>query len=443
MMADVEELLRRTMGLDASTIGTSSVERAVRVRMAHVGAATTEAYLQRLIASSDELDELIEAVVVPESWFFRDGTPFTALASWVRESWQPEHPGGTLRVLTIPCSTGEEPYSVAMTLLGAGMPPERFGVDAVDISRHALERAQRATYSSNSFRGPLLDFRERFFTTSPDGYVLADSVRQQVRFQQGNVLAHDFRPGVGRFDVIFCRNLLIYFDRPTQAKVLKRLGSLLAADGLLFVGHAETTLAATAGFTTANFPMAFAFRKPLPSAPLLDTYRPPMTPSVSRDKPRTRRVAVRTTLRLGAPLPPATRSLRVHTSRLPTPVGNPRFPAVPVSAPSPPPSSCADLAAARTLADQGKLEEATCLCEALLRQNGASASAWYLLGVVRDAAGDRPRALECYSKTLYLEPDHQEALLQRALLAEQSGDLATALQLRRRIARVQERTLRP
>ena len=119
------------------------------------------------------------------------------------------------------------------------------------------------------------------------------------------------------------------------------------------------------------------------------------------------------------------------------------FSAVPVpTSPPPPVAGPADLDAARALADQGKLDEATRLCEAQLRQNGASAAAWYLLGLVRDAAGDRPRAVECYSKTLYLEPDHQEALLQRALLAEQGGDHATALQLRRRIARVQERTPR-
>ena len=120
MISDIEEVLRRSMGLKASTIGTSTVEQVVRARMAIVGAHTTEEYLRRLRDAPGELDELIEAVVVPESWFFRDGAPFAALARWVREHWLPAHPTGTLRVLTVPCSTGEEPYSVAMTLLGRG-----------------------------------------------------------------------------------------------------------------------------------------------------------------------------------------------------------------------------------------------------------------------------------------------------------------------------------
>ena len=163
MLSGVEELLRRTMGLEAASIGTATVERIILGRMAQVGAATAEDYLLRLRENPTELEELIEAVVIPESWFFRDGAPFAALAGWTRERWLPAHPGATLRILTVPCSTGEEPYSVAMALLDAGLPPERFTVDAVDISPRALARARRAVYGQNSFRGQALDFRDRYF----------------------------------------------------------------------------------------------------------------------------------------------------------------------------------------------------------------------------------------------------------------------------------------
>lgn len=440
MLSAIEEILRRTMGLEAATIGSSTVEQIIRGRMARVGAATTDAYLQQLRDVPTELDELIEATVIPETWFFRDGAPFAALAGWAREQWLPAHPVGTLRVLTIPCSTGEEPYSVAMALLGVGLPPDRFAVDAVDLSRRALGRAEKATYGANSFRGQDLDFRDRYFTRGPDGYTLAPEVRRQVRFEHGNLLASDFRPGNGRFDVIFCRNLLIYFDRPTQAQAIKSLAAMLATDGLLFVGHAEAAVAVTAGFVSVNYPMSFAFRRAAATVTAPTSYRPPMAPLTSRIPPRTRRIVVPSTLRLATPKPPATRSLSFRSAHLP-PRETSRVP----PAANPPPAVVEKqevLQTAQTLADQGKLEEAGRLCEDHLRRDAASAAGWYLLGVVRDAAGDRQRAAECYAKTLYLEPNHQDALLQRALLAERGGDLATAAQLRRRIARVQERSVR-
>ena len=439
MISAIEDVLRHHMGLEASTIGTATVERAIRARMAHVSAASTDEYLLRLRENPAELDELTEALVVPESWFFRDGAPFAALTAWTREQWLPAHPGATLRILTVPCSTGEEPASVAMALLDSGLPPERFTVTAVDISRRALARAERAVYGPNSFRGHSLQFRDRFFTPTPDGYALAPQVRRQIRFEHGNLLAPDFRPGAGGFDVIFCRNVLIYFDRPTQTRAIHALARILASDGLLFVGHAETAVAISAGLTSTNHPMAFGFRKaaPAPVAPLLSFPASPRpTASLPRASYRTPRVP--TTSRFGGGKAPSTRTVPYLTPR-PDRRETLRIPARPPlpAAPSDP------LENARTLADRGQLAEATRLCEDHLRRDGAAAATWYLLGVIREAAGDLPRAAECYAKTLYLEPDHADALLHRALLAEQTGDAATAAQLRRRLARVQERSVRP
>ena len=157
--AEFEDLLKRTMGLDAASIGASAIERAVQQRLAASGLPETGAYLERVRASPEELQELIEAVIVPETWFFRDREAFAALARLVYEEWLGAHATGVLRVLSLPCSTGEEPYSAAMALLDAGWPAERFRVDALDISAHALAAARRGVYGRNSFRGGGLDFR--------------------------------------------------------------------------------------------------------------------------------------------------------------------------------------------------------------------------------------------------------------------------------------------
>src|SRR5260221_12102708 len=107
-----------------------------------------------------------------------------------------------------------------MALLDAGVALERFEIDAVDISGRSLACAAKGVYGKNSFRGKELSFRNRYFRSTPEGFVLSPLVRKCVRFSQGNVLSENFRPPMNHYDFVFCRNLLIYFDRPTQQKAL-------------------------------------------------------------------------------------------------------------------------------------------------------------------------------------------------------------------------------
>src|SRR5918995_1843850 len=114
------------MGLDAHSIGSSAIERAVRQRLLDCQLPDIQAYLLRLRASDSELQALIEAVVVPETLFFPEPHAFAAMARTATQAWLPAHPGRTLRLLSLPSSTGEEPYSMAMALLDAGFPAHRF-----------------------------------------------------------------------------------------------------------------------------------------------------------------------------------------------------------------------------------------------------------------------------------------------------------------------------
>jgi len=261
VLADFENLLKETMGLDVASIGSSAIERAVEKRLLACELQETHAYWERVRASEAELQELIEAVVVPETWFFRDREAFAALALTVYEDWLGAHPEDHLRLLSLPSSTGEEPYSMAIALLDAGFPANRFRVDAVDISACALARAGHAVYGKNSFRGKELGFRDRHFEATAHGYRLSDAVRRQVQFQQGNLLAAGFLPGVESYDVIFCRNVLIYFDRAARDRALNVLVRLLTPKGVLFVAPSETGLLLSHNFIPTNMPRAFAFRK--------------------------------------------------------------------------------------------------------------------------------------------------------------------------------------
>jgi chemotaxis protein methyltransferase WspC len=403
---DFESLLKETMGLDSASVGSAAIESSVRLQMHSLGYKQREDYWNRLHASADELQELIEAVVVPETWFFRDQDAFAALARLISEEWLPVHPTTVLRLLSGPCCTGEEPYSMVMALLDAGVSRDRFQIDAVDISVRALERARGGVYGMNSFRGENLTFRARYFERTPNGYCLPKSIREMVTFHYGNLLSSDFRAGSARYDIIFCRNVLIYFDRNTQNKVMKSLDRLLAPSGFLFVGPSETFLAACSGFKSINQSMSFAFRKVGVRA----------TEPVKSARPQLANV-VRISRRQGSHHTTKTSSLSASIQALTV--------AEPV-----------DLESARHLADAGRLREAGELCELQLKEHGPSSEAYYLLGVVRDAVGNLQGAAECYRKVLYLEPTHTEALVHLALLSEKQGDLGTAQRFRERAQRV-------
>ena len=262
--AEIVQLLRETIGLDPDSIGQPAVERAIQERQAASGLSDARAYCARVLTSKDELQALVESVVVPETWFYRDPGAFDALSAVVRHGALPMATE-PLRLLSVPSSTGEEPYSMAMALLDAGVPSARFQVDAMDVSRLALDRAGAAVYGRNSFRGSGTLGRDHHFETAPGGRRVCERVRRQVRFRHGNLLSSPFLPGRDRFDIIFCRNLLIYFDRPTQNRVIDGVGALLKPDGLLFVGSSEGGLALSHGYVSAKLPMAFAFRRSQPA----------------------------------------------------------------------------------------------------------------------------------------------------------------------------------
>ncbi|MFP3473530.1 MULTISPECIES: CheR family methyltransferase [Burkholderia] len=266
-------LLRET-GIDPDSLGNDFLSRALTERVhalqgdgerlpsAARPAVTPEAldaYWQQLNASADERRALIELFVVPETWFFRDREAFATLARLALERLAAT-PGRVIRVLSAPCSTGEEPYSAAMALLDAGLDPASFMIDALDLSVRAIEQARLGCYGRNAFRGTATEFRARYFTPAADGWLLDERVRARVQFRQANLIEPGVDTGI-RYDFVFCRNVLIYFDRDAQDRVIGSLESWLADDGMLFVGPAETGVAMRHGMRSARVPLAFAFHR--------------------------------------------------------------------------------------------------------------------------------------------------------------------------------------
>jgi chemotaxis protein methyltransferase WspC len=392
--------LRAATGLDLSI---ATVERAVRERMQRTGAGID--YDPQ--PGTAEFDALVDLVVVPESWILRDPAVFETALRFVQRRLL-THPGRQVRVLSLPCAGGEEPYSLAMLLAHAGVRPEHCRIDALDVSRAAIERARAGRFTRNAFRNPRTDLeqealRVRYFSADGDGYVIDPELRAYVTFDQANLF--DLDPArTGTYDLVICRNLLIYFDAATQARAAARLHALLADDGLLLAGYAETPALCRHGFGPRTPRDTFALRKQ--AGRVTDLPRP----------------AARAT-----PRPPS----------VPVPAPATPLPAPPPQAPAPARRDL--LAEAKRFADAGRLAEAEQACRDALALRGEDAEAWFLLGLTAECAGRPQDAERCWRRCVYLDPDHYEALCGLALLFEQRGDDALGADFRRRAARIYAR----
>ena len=415
-LAVLENLLRERVGLDPEVAGPFTLKRAVSRRLNAMGWPDDDlARYQRLAVSNpDELLALIEEVVVPESWFFRDELPFAYLRQVIVEGWiaRPERP--PLRVLSIPCSRGEETYSIAMTLDEAGLSPRRSLIDGFDISRNAIQRAEGGLYSENAFRSKNRDFRDRYFVKEDDAFRIIPKIRERARFHEGNLL--DDRSITGIYDIIFCRNVLIYFDPKARGKAVQNLVNHLEPGGLLFVGHAEGLGILGNDFRGVGEPGTFAFA---------------WNAGGTREK---RPVEHRSIVEPARGLPSVVKQLEF--SSIPIDPSPPRAD----HKPTPTDAKQPTLNDALALADQGRHAEAAAVCRSLIAREGPSASAIYLLGLVRQAEGERLEAERCFEKSVYLDPTHEEALLALARIAEGRGDVKSGENLRRRAARARRET---
>lgn len=404
------DFLKERIGLDVTSVGPAIIERAVRQRSAATQAQTADEYWRTLQCSSDEQQALIEAVIVPETWFFRYPESFATLAKLATRRLADLNNMRALRILSLPCSTGEEPYSIAMALLDAGFKPHQFKVEGMDVSPLSVEKARRALYGKNSFRGQDLAFRDRHFSAENDAYRLGGRVLEQVRLQVGNLLDPALLANEPAYDFVFCRNLLIYFDLPTQKQVFEVLKRLTHVDGVLFIGPAEGSLLGRLGMRSIGIAQSFAFsRHSDPEPEPLPAFVPTPLPTPQP----VRRIA---------PVPTQRRPFASVTQPLPSAKPNKS-------------DAAALLANIAALANEGKSVEARAACDHYLRHHEPLAQVFYWLGLLSDVAGSVLEAQGFYRKALYLEPQHSDALMHLAALLQSQGDTIGARRLQDRAAR--------
>ena len=422
-VAPVLEFLRQKIGLNPESIGTETIEKAVREHMKMSGAVSVNDYINKVNESSVQQNILIESVVISETSFFRNKTPFVTLQNYLERFVLNKKSGRPLRVLCLPCATGEEPYSIAMVLFDMNLTAQKFFIYAADISEQALQIAKSGMYGPYSFRGKDIDFRNKYFSEKDGGYLLKQEVRDAVQFEQANILADNFLLGHKPYDIIFCRNLLIYFDDDTKEKAINALAAHLAEDGVLFVGHAEGTKIPQLEFASLDYPMSFAFARVRHAKVInesLNKNSPGQKPLAAPDSilhpvakakpvPQVRKLA------------PATNEYAKNRRREEDTKKRPKD---------------RGIAEAMRLADEGAFGEVVAICESLLAQGSESAEVYYLLGQAAGETGNSLMAEEYLRKAIYLNADFHDALMYLSILFDRMGSHEKAATFRKRAERV-------
>ena len=208
------------------------------------------AFAIRTAGNPKLIADVVEAMTTNESFFFRDTTPFklfedSVLPDLLKSRAQKRQ----IRIWSAACSSGQEPYTLAMILKEQASKLDKWKVEilATDLSTQILQKAKEGNYSQFEVqRGLPITLLMKYFTQVGDKWQIADELRQMVTYRVFNLL--DSMSALGKFDVVYCRNVLIYFDQETKAKVLNAIADIMAPDGSLFLGGAETVW----GFPTGS-----------------------------------------------------------------------------------------------------------------------------------------------------------------------------------------------
>ena len=357
---EVGRLLARRVGLRLDPAIRGRLEHAVRDQAAQRGEDQGD-YVARLEGDPDRLQELLNRVTVQETSFFRDPGQFAALAAHVLPPLVAT--GERVQIWSAGCANGQEPYSLAMTLAESGIGD--WHVIASDLSTDALSRTRAARYAERELRGLSPERRGRHLVREgKDEWHVAPELRERVTTIRHNLAADPPPFAPGACQVVFCRNVLIYFGHDDVVAFLDRLGTSLLPTSYLFLGYSESLWQVTDRFQLMRLGEAFASRlagaRPAPPVP-----------------------------------PPVERPVASATRRPPPPPPEPERPRRPrpVPADTPPPPSVVELMAA---------------------------------GEAALGRGEHADAVTAFRKAVYLDPDHPIAHLNLGLALEVAGDEAAS-----------------
>jgi chemotaxis protein methyltransferase CheR len=283
VMSDAEfrmiaEFLRGSCGLHFGNESRYLLERRIARRCADLGMRSFTAYhyaLRSDATGEGELGWAIDNLTTNETYFLRERRQLEALIEEIVPAVQARRGGsGTapVSVWSAGCSSGEEPYSIVLMALEAGLSPGRdLRVYASDISRQMLQKARRGVYRESSFRQMDPFLREKYFTLKDGSYRISDEIKKHVHFAHLNLLDDGKSALLGSLDVILCRNVIIYFDLETKRRVMRTFHQKLRPGGFLLLGHSESLINLSTDFELKHLRHDMVYRRPDENDPWHET----------------------------------------------------------------------------------------------------------------------------------------------------------------------------
>lgn len=261
------DFLYRRTGMAYTEAKRYFVERRVVERMTATGSSSFADYFALLRADArNEVEQLVNAFTVNETYFYREEyqlecltTDLLAARLAVRKAREP------IRIWSVPCSTGEEPYSLAIWLLENWPLVDGYEIEIVgsDIDTDVLDLARNGVYGKRALmRLPGSVVEKYFAPTGPDAWKIMDDLRNSVHFTRANIMDAQETRSHGRFDVIFCRNMLIYFDDASRRIAAENLYEQLAPGGFICLGHTESMSRISPLFTVRRYADAIVYQRP-------------------------------------------------------------------------------------------------------------------------------------------------------------------------------------
>ena len=265
----VRDLIYNYSGLFFAADSKFLLERRLSQRLAHHQLATFHDYYYYLrydLNRDQELSDIMDLLTTNETYFFRESFQLKAFTDEIVPeitAIKAARGDRTLRVWSAGCSTGEEPYTIAMLLLER---PELAGwkleVIGTDISQRVLHQARKGVYGNSSFRVTEPAYKNRYFHEQDGGHRVIDKIRELVTFSRLNLYDQSRFLFLGRMDIIFCRNVIIYFDQPAKKRVIEQFYQTLNPGGFLLLGHSESLMNISTAFRLRHFKNDMVYEKP-------------------------------------------------------------------------------------------------------------------------------------------------------------------------------------
>jgi len=253
-------LIYKESGITFTQTNRSILESRLKERLREENVATAKAYYDKITQSQEALKVFLDSITTNLTRFFRNQAHFDALEKYVIPQLQDIKRGGgnTIKIWSAGCSTGEEPYTISMLMADILAPPWKYEIVASDISLKCLMTAKEGFYKDDRIVGVPDNYLKKYFDKVDGGFKVRPEIQSKIRFDYHN-LKND--SGLRDMDIVFCRNVIIYFDEAAQTAVMNRFWTSMASKSFLFIGHSESLFGMDTQFEFVKTDWATFYRK--------------------------------------------------------------------------------------------------------------------------------------------------------------------------------------